>query len=60
MDGSKERSSQNKSVEEGKGNPQLPLITVLDVSPSQVGKKIQAEKACVVLHIIQKAAATQS
>lgn len=39
MDGSKERYSENKSVEEGKGNTQLPLITVLDVNPSGVGEK---------------------
>lgn len=45
MDGSKERCSQNKSVEEGKGNTQLPLITVLDVNPSGVGKKETGRKS---------------
>lgn len=55
MDGAKVRYSQNKSVEEGKGNTQLPLITVLDVNPSGDGKKKkQAEKACMVLYITQK------
>jgi len=39
MDGFKERRAQSKCVEEGKGNTQLPLITILDVNPSEAGKK---------------------
>lgn len=60
MDGAKVRCSPNKSVEEGKGNTQPPLITVLDVNPSGDGKKRNRPKkhawSCISL---RKAAATQ-
>jgi hypothetical protein len=39
IDVSKERCSQYKSVEEGKGNTQMPLITILDVNPPEVQRK---------------------
>lgn len=45
MDGSKERCSQTKSVEEGKGNTQLPLVIVLDVNSSEAEKKETGRKS---------------
>lgn len=60
IDDSKERCSQYKSVEEGKGNTQAPLITILDVNPSGVQEERNRQKKHVSSCIsFKKAAASQ-